>query len=113
MKCEAAFTYLERDYGIEEAYSCPLNSKSQVEPSRMINILKIIREDIALTIFSEGTVSSEAQMEVAKSTGAVFGGTFYVDSLSDLNGPAPTYIDLLRHNVRLITKGLSISEVKK
>ena len=63
--------------------------------------------------FVKVLVSAEAQMEVAKSSGAVFGGTFYVDSLSDLNGPAPTYIDLLRHNVRLITKGLSISEVKK
>jgi manganese transport system substrate-binding protein len=52
-------------------------------------------------------------MEVAKSSGAVFGGTFYVDSLSDLNGPAPTYIDLLRHNVELITDGLSLSGVKK
>jgi len=45
-------------------------------------------------------------MEVAKSSGAVFGGTFYVDSLSGPDGPAPTYIKLLRHNVRLITEGL-------
>ena len=75
--------------------------------------LKKIKENEVPTIFCESTVSAEAQMEVAKSSGAVFGGTFYVDSLSDLNGPAPTYIDLLRHNVRLITKGLSISKVKK
>ena len=111
--CEGAFTYLARDYGMKEAYLWPVNAESQVTPRRMVNLIKKIKENKVPTIFCESTVSAEAQLEVAKSSGAVFGGTFYVDSLSDLNGPAPTYIDLLRHNVRLITKGLSISEVKK
>ena len=111
--CEGAFTYLARDYGMEEGYLWPVNSESQVTPRRMVNLIKTIKENKVPTIFCESTVSSEAQMEVAKSSGAVFGGTFYVDSLSDLNGPAPTYIDLLRHNVELITEGLSLSGVKK
>ena len=111
--CEGAFTYLARDYGMKEAYLWPVNSESQVTPRRMVNLIKKIQENEIPTIFCESTVSAEAQMEVAKSSGAVFGGTFYVDSLSDINGPAPTYIDLLRHNVRLITEGLSISAVKK
>ena len=79
----------------------------------MVNLIKIIKENKVPTIFCESTVSAEAQMEVAKSSGAVFGGTFYVDSLSESNGPAPTYIDLLRHNVRLIKEGLSSSAIKK
>jgi len=111
--CEGAFTYLARDYGMKEAYLWPVNAESQVTPRRMVNLIKKIKENEVPTIFCESTVSADAQMEVAKSSGAVFGGTFYVDSLSDINGPAPTYIDLLRHNVRLITNGLSISEVKK
>ncbi len=111
--CEGAFSYLARDYGMKEAYLWPVNAESQVTPRRMVNLIKTIKENEIPTIFCESTVSSEAQMEVAKSSGAVFGGTFYVDSLSDLNGPAPTYIDLLRHNVRLITEGLSVSAVKK
>ena len=111
--CEGAFSYLASDYGMKEAYLWPVNAESQVTPRRMVNLIKKIKENEVPTIFCESTVSADAQMEVAKSSGAVFGGTFYVDSLSDLNGPAPTYIDLLRHNVRLITKGLSISEVKK
>ncbi len=98
---------------MEEGYLWPVNSESQVTPRRMVNLIKTIKENKVPTIFCESTVSSEAQMEVAKSSGAVFGGTFYVDSLSDLNGPAPTYIDLLRHNVELITEGLSLSGVKK
>ena len=98
---------------MEEGYLWPVNSESQVTPRRMVNLIKIIKENKVPTIFCESTVSSEAQMEVAKSSGAVFGGTFYVDSLSGLNGPAPTYIDLLRHNVELIIQGLSLSAVKK
>ena len=111
--CEGAFTYLARDYGMEEAYLWPVNAESQVTPRRMVNLIKKIKENKVPTIFCESTVSAEAQKEVAKSTGALFGGTFYVDSLSEQNGPAPTYIDLLRHNVRLITDGLSVSAIKK
>ncbi len=111
--CEGAFTYLASDYGMKEAYLWPVNSESQVTPRRMVKLIKIIKENKIPTIFCESTVSSEAQMEVAKSSGAVFGGTFYVDSLSGLNGPAPTYIDLLRHNVGLITQGLSLFPLEK
>tara|TARA_B100000579_G_scaffold211357_1_gene172721 strand:- start:2967 stop:3917 length:951 start_codon:yes stop_codon:yes gene_type:complete len=104
--CEGAFSYLANDYGMKEAYLWPVNAESQVTPKRMVNLIKIIKENEVPTIFCESTVSSKAQMEVAKSSGSVFGGTFYVDSLSESDGPASTYIDLLRHNVRLITEGL-------
>ena len=104
--CEGAFSYLARDYGMKEGYLWPVNAESQVTPKRMVNLIEVIKENNVPTIFCESTVSSKAQMEVAKSSGAIFGGTFYVDSLSEPEGPAPTYIELLRHNVRLITEGL-------
>ena len=104
--CEGAFSYLASDYGMKEGYLWPVNAESQVTPKRMINLIKVIKENDVPTIFCESTVSAKAQMEVARSSGASFGGTFYVDSLSDQDGPAPTYIDLLRHNARLITQGL-------
>ena len=104
--CEGAFSYLASDYGMKEAYLWPVNAESQVTPKRMVNLIDVIKKNNVPTIFCESTVSSKAQIEVSKASGAIFGGTFYVDSLSEPNGPAPTYIDLLRHNVRLITKGL-------
>ena len=104
--CEGAFSYLASDYGMKEAYLWPVNAESQVTPKRMVNLIDVIKKNNVPTIFCESTVSSKAQIEVSKASGAVFGGTFYVDSLSDPDGPASTYIDLLRHNVRLITKGL-------
>ena len=104
--CEGAFSYLANDYGMKEAYLWPVNAESQVTPRRMVNLIEVIQENDIPTIFCESTVSAKAQMEVAKTSGAVFGGTFYVDSLSAPEGPASTYIDLLRHNVQLITEGL-------
>ena len=104
--CEGAFSYLANDYGMKEGYLWPVNAESQVTPKRMVDLIKMIKENDIPTIFCESTVSSKAQMEVAKSSGAVFGGTFYVDSLSGPDGPAPTYIKLLRHNVQLIIEGL-------
>ena len=106
VSCEGAFSYLANDYGMKEGYLWPVNAESQVTPKRMVDLIKLIKENDIPTIFCESTVSSKAQMEVAKSSGAAFGGTFYVDSLSGPDGPAPTYIKLLRHNVRLITEGL-------
>tara|TARA_B100000965_G_scaffold34748_1_gene25675 strand:- start:504 stop:1466 length:963 start_codon:yes stop_codon:yes gene_type:complete len=105
--CEGAFSYLAKDYGMKEAYLWPVNAESQVTPLRMVNLIEKIKLNNVPTIFCESTVSSKAQREVATSSGAVFGGTFYVDSLSEKDGPASTYIELLRHNVQLIIKGLT------
>ena len=104
--CEGAFTYLTHDYGMEEAYLWPVNAESQVTPKRMLNLINKVKEKQIPTIFCESTVSSKAQKEVAKASGAAFGGTFYVDSLSTPDGPASTLLELQRHNVQLIQKGL-------
>ncbi len=104
--CEGAFSYLASDYGMREGYLWPVNAESQVTPRRMVDLIELIKKNEVPTIFCESTVSAKAQKEVARATNAVFGGTFYVDSLSEAGGPASTYIDLLRHNVRLITEGL-------
>ncbi len=104
--CEGAFTYLAKDYGMAEAYLWPVNAESQVTPRRMLKLIETIKERNVPTIFCESTVSPKAQLEVAKSSGARFGGNFFVDSLSKADGPAPTLLDLQRHNVRLILQGL-------
>ena len=110
VSCEGAFTYLAADYGLEEAYLWPVNAESQITPKRMARLIDTVRERQVPTIFCESTVSDKAQREVAAAAGARFGGTFYVDSLSSPEGPAPTLLDLQRHNVGLIRKGLDLSE---
>ena len=107
VSCEGAFTYLARDYGLDEAYLWPVNAESQVTPKRMARLINTVRDRQIPAIFCESTVSDKAQRQVAAESGARFGGTFYVDSLSAAEGPAPTLLDLQRHNVALLIDGLA------
>lgn len=106
VSCEGAFSYLAHDYGLEEAYLWPVNAESQVTPRRMAQLITKVKQRQVPAIFCESTVSDKAQREVAKASGARFGGTFYVDSLSGSDGPAASLLDLQRHNVNLIRRGL-------
>ncbi len=108
--CEGALSYLAEDYGFMEAYLWPVNAESQVTPRRMERLIKIVAANNVPVVFCESTVSEKPQLEVARITKSTFGGKFFVDSLSDKNGPASTFLDLQRHNVKLILKGFSLSE---
>lgn len=105
--CEGAFSYLARDYGLGEAYLWPVNAESQITPRRMARLIDTVKRRRVPAVFCESTVSDEAQREVARATGARFGGTFYVDSLSAPSGPAPNLLALQRHNLNLIIQGLA------
>ena len=110
VSCEGAFTYLASDYGLDEAYLWPVNAESQVTPKRMARLINTVRERQIPAIFCESTVSDKNQRQVAAEAGARFGGTFYVDSLSTEDGPAPSLLKLQRHNVELLIRGLSTNE---
>ena len=105
--CEGAFSYLAKDYGLKEAYLWPVNAESQATPKRMARLIETVRDARVPSVYCESTVSDRVQRQVAAASGARFGGTFYVDSLSKPNGPAPTLLELQRHNVRLIRQGLN------
>ena len=87
---------------MEEAYLWPVNAESEVTPQRMAKLIETVKLREVPAIFCESTVSDKAQREVARASGARFGGTFFVDSLSQADGPASTLLDLQRHNVDLI-----------
>ncbi len=110
VSCEGAFSYLARDYGMEEAYLWPVNGEQQVTPRRLAMLIDTVKRRRVPALFCESTVSNETQMQVVRATGSRFGGTFYVDSLSLPSGPAPTLLALQRHNVRLIVQGLAPAE---
>ena len=106
VSCEGAFSYLARDYDLEEIYQWSINAEQQYTPKQIQSVIDAIEENEVPTIFCESTVSSKGQKEVAKTTGASFGGNLYVDSLSTASGPVPTYLDLLRYDARTISDGL-------
>ncbi|WP_396102664.1 metal ABC transporter substrate-binding protein [Cyanobium sp. Morenito 9A2] len=104
--CEGAFSYLARDYGLQEAYLWPVNAESQVTPQRMARLVDLVRKRGVPAVFCETTVSDKAQRQVAEESGSRFGGAFFVDSLSLPGGAAPTLLRLQRHNARLLVDGL-------
>ena len=105
--CEGAFSYLARDAGMKEAYLWPVNADQQGTPQQIAQTVDFVRDNRVPAVFCESTVSDKAQQQVAADTGARFGGTLYVDSLSGPDGPVPTYLDLLRHDISTITAGLT------
>jgi manganese transport system substrate-binding protein len=106
VSCEGAFSYLARDYGMKEIYMWPINAEQQFTPKQVQTVIEKVKANDVPTIFCETTVSDEGQKQVAKTTGARFGGNLYVDSLSSEGGPVPTYLDLLDYDARTISNGL-------
>lgn len=102
---EGAFSYLTRDYGMKEAYLWPINADEQGTPKQVRRVIDLVRQNKIPVVFSESTISDRAAKQVARETGAKYGGVLYVDSLSAANGPVPTYLDLLRVTVETIAKG--------
>jgi manganese/iron transport system substrate-binding protein len=70
-------------------------------------VIDLVRANKIPVVFSESTISDKAAKQVAKETGARYGGVLYVDSLSAENGPVPTYIDLLKVTVETIVEGFT------
>lgn len=102
---EGAFSYLARDYGMREAYLWPINADQQGTPQQVRHVIELVRDNGIPVVFSESTISDRPAKQVAKESGARYGGVLYVDSLSTEDGPVPTYLDLLRVTVETIAKG--------
>jgi manganese/iron transport system substrate-binding protein len=104
---EGAFSYLARDFGLKELYLWPINSDQQGTPRQVREVIDAVRENNIPAIFSESTISSKPAEQVARETGINYGGVLYVDSLSEADGPVPTYLDLLRVTTSTIAAGLT------
>ncbi|WP_048647277.1 metal ABC transporter substrate-binding protein [Nitratireductor soli] len=104
---EGAFSYLARDFDMKELYIWPINADQQGTPQQVRHVIDSIRAGNAPAVFSESTVSPDPAQQVARETGIKYGGVLYVDSLSDADGPVPTYLDLLRVTSETIAIGLT------
>jgi manganese/iron transport system substrate-binding protein len=104
---EGAFSYLARDFGLKELYLWPINADQQGTPRQVRKVIDAVRANKIPVVFSESTVSADPAKQVARETGAKYGGVLYVDSLSSEGGPVPTYLDLLRVTAETVAKGLA------
>jgi manganese/iron transport system substrate-binding protein len=107
VSCEGAFSYLARDYGMKELYLWPVNADQEGTPQQVQKVVDTVRASQIPVVFSESTISDKAMQQVAKETGAKFGGVLYVDSLTEATGPAPTYLKLLETNADTIVKAFT------
>lgn len=105
---EGAFGYLAADYNLKEAYLWPINADEEGSPQQVKRLIDTIRQYNLPVLFSESTISDKPAKQVAKETGAKYGGVLYVDSLSELEGPVPTYIKLLETTVQTIVEGFEL-----
>jgi manganese/iron transport system substrate-binding protein len=102
---EGAFSYLARDFNLHEAYLWPINADEQGTPQQVRRLIDLMRKNNIPVVFSESTISDRPAKQVARETGARYGGVLYVDSLSDARGPVPTYLKLLEKTVETIVTG--------
>jgi len=105
--CEGAFSYLAKDFGLKELYLWPMNADRVGTPKQVRNVIDGIRDNNIPVIFCESTVNTAPAEQVARETGARYGGVLYVDSLSGPDGPVPTYLDLLRVTSQTVADGLA------
>lgn len=102
---EGAFSYLAADLGLKEAYLWPINSEQQGTPQQVKALIEKVKAEKIPVVFSESTISDKPAKQVAKESGAKYGGVLYVDSLSAADGAVPTFLDLLRVTTDTIVKG--------
>ncbi len=102
-----AFGYFAAAYGIE--FIAPQGVSTESEPSArdIAAIITQIRKRKIPAVFLENVSDPRLMRRIAAETGANIGGTLYSDSLTDEKGPAPTYIDMVRHNIKALTSALS------
>lgn len=107
---EGAFSYLARDLGMKELYLWPINADQQGSPQQVRKVIDQVRKLKIPAVFSESTVPDKPARQVARETGAHYGGVLYVDSLSTPDGPVPTYLDLLTVTTRTLVQGITAGE---
>lgn len=105
--CEGAFSYLIRDFQMKELYLWPINADAQGTPQQVRKVIDAVRANNIPAVFCESTVSQDPAEQVARETGVRYGGVLYVDSLTEADGPVPTFIDLLRVTSQTIVDGLT------
>jgi zinc/manganese transport system substrate-binding protein len=102
-----AFGYFSARYGLEFIAPQGVSTESEASARDVARIIEAAKQNKVGAVFLENIVDPRLGKRIAAETGARVGGTLYSDALSDAKGPAATYIDMMRHNVKELTKALT------
>jgi len=102
-----AFAYFEAAYGVDFVAPQGVSTESEASAQDVAKIIRQIRAQKIPAVFLENVSDTRLVKRIADETGARIGGTLYSDALSAANGPAPSYIDMMRHNLRQLAEALT------
>ena len=102
-----AFGYFAEAYGLEVIAPEGVSTESEASAQDVAKIIRQIKEENIPAVFLENVADRRLLDQIARETGAKIGGTLYSDALSRSDGPAPTYLDMFRHNIGTLTAALS------
>ena len=106
-----AFQYFARDYGLTFLAPQGLSTESEASARDVAELIKQIRTEGISAVFVENVADPRLLQQIARETGSVIGGKLFPGALSGKDGPAATYLELMRHNATTITAALT--EAKK
>ncbi len=101
-----AFGYFAAAYGIEFIAPEGVSTESEASARDIARIITQVKSSKIPAVFLENISDPRLMRRIATETGARIGGTLYSDSLTDQKGDAPTYIDMVRHNIKVLTSAL-------
>jgi zinc/manganese transport system substrate-binding protein len=102
-----AFGYFGKAYGLEIIAPQGVSTESEASAQDVAKIIRQIKQQMIPAVFIENITDHRLLDQIARETGAKIGGALYSDALSETDGPAPTYLDMFRHNAGAITAALS------
>lgn len=102
-----AFGYFSEAYGLHFVAPHGLSTESEPSAADVAALIRQIREEGIKAVFVESITDSRLLEQIANETGASIGGTLYSDALSTPDGPASTYLDMMRHNAAMLARALS------
>ena len=97
-----AFGYFAKTYGIEVLAPQGVSTESEASAADVANLIRQIRDQGVTALFVENISDPRLIEQIARETGARPGGELYSDALSGPDGPAPTYVEMMRHNAGLM-----------
>ena len=102
-----AFGYFQKAYGVTFIAPQGVSTEAEASAKDVARIIQQIRREKIRAVFLENVSDPRLLERIAKESGARIGGKIYSDALSGPDGPAGTYIDMMRHNIRALSAALS------
>jgi zinc/manganese transport system substrate-binding protein len=102
-----SFAYFAVAYGVEVRAPQGLGAEAEPSARRVAQLIRQVRDEKISAVFIESVRNPRLVRQIAEETGATVAGPLYADSLSPPDGPAATYLDLMRHNARLLAEAMA------